>query len=75
MLSSEALVFEPEGFQKGNLGLKIRLKEITAVEGFLLYGISKNVFKISTEGGKQDMFVINEFEAFQNDFFTFFNQV
>lgn len=68
--SKEELIFQPKNFQKGNLILKIFLTEIVSFEGFLLYGISKNGIKISTGDGKQDSFILENFDAFRNDLFN-----
>lgn len=67
--SSEELIFQPKNFQEGNLKLKILLREIISFEAFLLYGISKNGMKIYTGNGKQDSFILEDFDDFRNDLF------
>ena len=67
--SSEELIFKPKNFPKGSLNLKILLKEVVSFEAFLLYGISKNGIKILSGNGKQDSFILEDFDGFRTDFF------
>jgi len=69
IFSPEELIFQPKNFHKGNLRLKIFLKKIVSFEAFLLYGISKNGIKISTDDGKQDNFILEDFDGFRNALF------
>lgn len=60
------IVFRPEYFASGHLNLVIPLAEIEKVEEFLVFDVARNGLRISSHGGRSDLFVMEEGQSFKH---------
>jgi hypothetical protein len=60
------IVFRPEYFASGHLLLVIPLAEIERVEEFLVFDVARNGLRISSFGGRSDLFVMDQGQSFKH---------
>lgn len=60
------IVFLPEYFANSHLTLTIPLAEIERLEEFLIFDLGRNGLRISSRGGRSDLFVMDQGQSFKH---------